>query len=221
MIRLRVRQLLILAILLVTASLFYIKQSPTRLRFTQILIKPSPWTLRRMNHPISTYQQLPTGRPRRLAKIQHVFGVESAEQKSTREFRQQAIKDAFHHTWHGYRSHAWLADELRPLSGEPKTTFGNWSATLVDSLDSLLIMEFMDEFHEAVAAVASIDFEKSTVALLNVFETTIRYLGGLLSAYDLSGNKMLLTKAVQLGNVLYTAFDTSNHMPIYVLPWKR
>ena len=47
-----------------------------------------------------------------------------------------------------------------------------------------------------------------------VFETTIRYLGGLLSAYDLSGNTVLLKKAWELGNILYAAFDTPSRMPV-------
>ncbi|GFH31193.1 alpha-1,2-mannosidase, partial [Haematococcus lacustris] len=42
-----------------------------------------------------------------------------------------------------------------------------------------------------------------------VFETTIRILGGLLSAFHLSRDVGLLTKAVQLGEMLMPAFNTS------------
>jgi mannosyl-oligosaccharide alpha-1,2-mannosidase len=51
---------------------------------------------------------------------------------------------------------------------------------------------------------------------INVFETTIRYLGGFLSAYDLSNGQFpsLLTKAIEMGDMLYFAFDTPNRMPI-------
>ena len=54
-----------------------------------------------------------------------------------------------------------------------------------------------------------------------VFETTIRYLGGMLSAYDLSGNVILLKKAWELGNMLYTAFDTPSRMPVPYWSLKR
>lgn len=53
-----------------------------------------------------------------------------------------------------------------------------------------------------------------TPGLLSVFETTIRYLGGFLAAYDLSGDQRLLRKAREVGDMIYVAFDTPNRMPI-------
>ena len=54
-----------------------------------------------------------------------------------------------------------------------------------------------------------------------LFETTIRYLGGLLSAYDISGgkHKILLNKAMELADILLGAFDTPNDMPLLYLEW--
>jgi mannosyl-oligosaccharide alpha-1,2-mannosidase len=55
-----------------------------------------------------------------------------------------------------------------------------------------------------------------------LFETTIRYLGGLLGAYDVSGGKykVLLEKAEELGEVLMGAFDTPNRMPLTYYHWR-
>jgi mannosyl-oligosaccharide alpha-1,2-mannosidase len=106
-----------------------------------------------------------------------------------------------------------LRDELTPVSGGGKTTFGGWAATLVDSLDTLWIMDLTDDFHDAAAAAAQLDWANTTDTAANVFETTIRYLGGLLGAYDLSREPALLEKAQELGNMLYMAFDTPNRMP--------
>lgn len=77
-----------------------------------------------------------------------------------------------------------------------------------------------DEFLEAVDALRDIDFSTCTLEELNVFETTIRYLGGLLAAYDLSLGKYptLLQKATEIGDMLYKAFDTPNRLPI--VRWK-
>ena len=77
-------------------------------------------------------------------------------------------------------------------------------------------MDLHDEFDYAVRAIEKIDFTTSDHDEINVFETTIRYLGGFLSAYDLCQGKYprLLQKAVELGDMLYVAFDTPNHMPI-------
>ncbi len=76
------------------------------------------------------------------------------------------------------------------------------------------LMGLRDEFDEAVEAVAEIDFGQSSTPLVNMFETTIRYLGGLLAAYDLSKRDILLVKAVELGNLLYAGFDTEHRMPV-------
>ena len=96
-----------------------------------------------------------------------------------------------------------------------RTTFGGWAATLIDSLDTLYLMGFTAEFDAAVAALDDIDFDRPAPdGLLNVFETTIRYLGGLLAAYDLSGRDALLESALRVGELLYAAFDTPNRMPV-------
>lgn len=116
-----------------------------------------------------------------------------------------------------------MQDEVAPLSGVPKTTFGGWGATLVDSLDTLWIMGFKKEFDQAVHELAHMHFTTPSLVKVNVFETTIRYLGGLLSAYDLSGHQygVLLDKATELGDMLYMAFDTPNRMPVTHWDWKK
>merc|ERR1711862_512089 len=48
---------------------------------------------------------------------------------------------------------------------------------------------------------------------VSVFETTIRSLGGLLSAYDWSGDKAFLDKAADLGERLFHAFDHRSGLP--------
>lgn len=75
-------------------------------------------------------------------------------------------------------------------------------------------MGLKDEFEEAVQASMDIDLGSCTTDTVNVFETTIRHLGGFLSAYDLSGDKRLLGKAKEFGEMLLKAFDTPNRMPI-------
>jgi mannosyl-oligosaccharide alpha-1,2-mannosidase len=77
-------------------------------------------------------------------------------------------------------------------------------------------MGLHSEFEKAVNALKAIDFSTCSLGELNVFETTIRYLGGFLSAYDISNGKypILLQKAGEMGDMLYHAFDTPNRMPI-------
>lgn len=127
--------------------------------------------------------------------------------------RLHAVQREFIHAWTGYKDHGWMSDSLRPLTGERQDHLCGWPATLIDSLDTLYIMDMKEEFNEAVNASITIDFEESTARCqVNFFESTIRYLGGLLGAYDLSGDARLLPKLVELGELLYSAFNTANGM---------
>ena len=181
------------------------------------------WTKTRERYPVRSFTTLPSGLPQKLPILQHDFGMESEEDKQKREERLAAVKETFMHTWKGYKASAWMRDELAPVTGGYITSFGGWAATLVDTLDTLYIMGMDDELEAAVDAVSRIDFTTAEADMLNVFETTIRYLGGFLGAYDLSNGKysILLEKAKELGEVLYSAFDTPNRMPVTRWYWKE
>ncbi|CAD0107122.1 unnamed protein product [Aureobasidium uvarum] len=179
------------------------------------------WSKQPEHFPVSTTIQLPTGTPKAIPRIQHKFKKESSADKADREKKLEYIEGAVKHAWSGYRSKAWLRDEVRPVSGGARDPFCGWAATLVDALDTLWIVGLKDEFEDAVQAVGEIDFTTSERKSIPLFETTIRYLGGMLSAYDLSGgqHKVLLDKAVELAEVLMGAFDTPNRMPQTFYNW--
>jgi mannosyl-oligosaccharide alpha-1,2-mannosidase len=169
------------------------------------------WSRVPQHHPPTSIKRLPKGRPHSLPPVQ---APRSAfKNPHAPDPRRDVVRDIFKRSYDAYRKHAWLRDELRPVTGGHKDPFGGWAATLVDALDSLWIMGFEDEFREATAAAAAIDFGRTDAGAANLFETTIRHLGGLLSAYDLSGDEALLRKAVELGEMLYLGFDTPNRMP--------
>lgn len=111
----------------------------------------------------------------------------------------------FEHAYSGYESYAWGQDELLPLSKRGTTRF-KLCATMVDALDTMWLMGLHRRFDAAVAHI-----QKSFTSDLNheesLFETTIRILGGLISAHSLSGRKVLLDHAVDLGRRLLKAFD--------------
>ena len=173
--------------------------------------------------PVDNYIFFSKGLPLKLSQLQHDFDKEEDEAKSKRLERLEAVKSSFQHAWNGYKKHAWMADELSPIDGGKVQSFGGWSATLVDTLDTLWIMGMKDEFEQAVTAVNKIDFNSTDDQILNIFETTIRYLGGFLGAYDLSNGAYpeLLDKATEVGNLLYCAFDTPNRMPVTRWNWKE
>ncbi|KAL9594727.1 MAG: hypothetical protein Q9219_006866 [cf. Caloplaca sp. 3 TL-2023] len=173
-------------------------------------------------YPVESLIAIPTGSPAVIPEIQYAFGTETPQEKAIREERLEAVKKSFVHSWEGYKKYAWKEDELAPIRGGHATTFGGWGATLVDSLDTLWMMSLKRDFEEAIKAVGEIDFSKARLDELNVFETTIRYLGGFLGAYDLSGGKypILLEKAKEVGELLYGAFDTPNRLPVTRWDWE-
>jgi mannosyl-oligosaccharide alpha-1,2-mannosidase len=183
-------------------------------RYTAVPIRPERF-------PVESTLRLPRRRASKIPPIQHKPVVESHILKQQRLVRLAEVRNTFLHAWNGYKLEAWAQDELRPVEGGFKKTLCGWAATLVDSLDSLIIMELYDEFELALVELAKIDFTGTEGCQINLFETTIRHLGGLLSAYDLTRGKrkILIEKAVELAEVLFTAFDTPNRMPTPHYDW--
>ncbi|KAH7012435.1 glycosyl hydrolase family 47-domain-containing protein [Microdochium trichocladiopsis] len=190
--------------------------------------KQDHWKKPTQHFPIPTESiaPLPTGKPVNIPTIQFAFGKETPEAQKVREARLAKVRAEAVRAWKGYRKYAFGHDELSPVTKKYRDPFCGWAATLVDSLDTLWIMGLKDEFEEAVKAVAEIDFTTTPKTEIPVFETTIRYLGGLLAAYDVSGgktvgtHKVLLDKAVELAEILMGVFDTPNHMPILFYNWR-
>lgn len=172
-------------------------------------------------HPSLHRNKLPRNYAKSLPRIQYKFPPETPAEQKDRLRKQSDVQEVFERCWKSYKKLAFGFDELKPITGTPDTTFGGWGATLVDSLDTLWIMGMKKDFELAVKAVSKINFSVSEQKTVNVFETTIRYLGGLLGAYDVSDGAYpeLLTKAVELGDILYQAFDTPQRIPVSRWDW--
>uniref|UniRef100_A0A8C7GDE1 alpha-1,2-Mannosidase n=1 Tax=Oncorhynchus kisutch TaxID=8019 RepID=A0A8C7GDE1_ONCKI len=106
--------------------------------------------------------------------------------------RREKVKEMMKFAWDNYKSFAWGRNELRPLTrnGHIGNMFGGLrGASIVDSLDTLYIMGLMDEYNDAKEWVeTSLDLNSNGEASL--FEVNIRYVGGLLSAYYLTGEEV-------------------------------
>ena len=177
------------------------------------------WRKFEEQYPVSSTIQLPTGSSKPMPRVQRA--VKKLEANGADNEKLAAVKAAAGHAWAGYSAKALGMDEVKPVSGRSNNPFNGWGASLVDGLDSLWIMGMKQEFEQALKAVEKIDFTWSPRSDIPLFETTIRYLGGLLAAYDVSERKymILLDKAVELAEVLYAAFDTPNRMPQTYYRW--
>uniref|UniRef100_A0A3B3UYJ1 alpha-1,2-Mannosidase n=1 Tax=Poecilia latipinna TaxID=48699 RepID=A0A3B3UYJ1_9TELE len=146
------------------------------------------------------------------------------------------ILEMFDHAYGSYMKYAYPADELMPLSckgrvrgeepnrGDIDDSLGKFSLTLIDTLDTLVVLNKLDEFDDAVKkAVRDVRLDNDVV--VSVFETNIRVLGGLLGGHVMAdllrqrGERMqwyrdeLLHMAVELGHRLIPAFNTSSGLP--------
>ncbi|EGG05864.1 family 47 glycoside hydrolase [Melampsora larici-populina 98AG31] len=148
---------------------------------------------------------------------------DSSHQKSVTKQRKEWVTRAFSHAWEGYKKHAWGFDEVRPLSNKGVNTFNGWGSTIIQSLDTLLIMNMTREYNYARTHIRAVDWssvmnsnlnDKSSTNVINIFEAIVKNLGALISAYDLSGDRLMLSKAEELANWLLPAFGTKSGIPI-------
>lgn len=122
----------------------------------------------------------------------HRYGSFSEE---TRLEMVEEAKRMFRFGYDGYMTYAFPKDELNPIDctgrgpdyDNPNNinindVLGDYSLTLVDSLDTLAIMRNASEFKRAVKLVLEhVSFDKNNI--IQVFEANIRLLGALLSAH--------------------------------------
>lgn len=158
-------------------------------------------------------------------------------------------KAVFKHAWKSYLNHGFPYDEVYPITCKPRgpnfnlmdnsgrnDVLGGISITMLDNLDTLIIMEEWDDLEKMLEYLKKKkDFFNVDTNVL-VFEITIRALGGLLSTHlllsDLTFNKtvsrsqmklkkisdnydgFLLKLAHDLGSRLIKAYKTVNHIPV-------
>ncbi|KAH7722125.1 Protein MANS-2 a [Aphelenchoides avenae] len=126
--------------------------------------------------------------------------------------RREKIKEMMRFAWSGYRNYSWGANELKPISktSHSQSIFGgaDMAATIVDAADTLWIMGLKDEYEQARDFIkANFSINKAT-GTLSVFETTIRFVGGLLSLHGLTKEDFYINKAKEVADVLLPAFNT-------------
>jgi hypothetical protein len=148
-------------------------------------------------------------------------------------------KEAFLHSYDSYLKYGYPFDEVLPLSCAPRRhdqrwrgtlddVLGGYMLTLVDSLDSLLVMGERERFKDALKLMETLTFDRDIS--VSVFEANIRVLGGLLSAHQLAVNLLdateydgqsLLRHAVDLADRLLPAFRTQTGIPIHKVNLRR
>ncbi|KAL9106707.1 MAG: hypothetical protein Q9227_008276 [Pyrenula ochraceoflavens] len=160
--------------------------------------------------------------------------VEKADSQSKNpdwRLRKDLVREAFRISWDGYKTYAWGLDEYHPLSkGGRNMVEGGLGWIIVDALDTAMLMNLTEEVKSAR------DWMKTSLHYtadheVNTFETTIRMLGGLLSAHYISttyptlapqtdddigqsGEDLYIEIATDLADRILGAFDTPSGVPV-------
>ena len=157
-------------------------------------------------------------------------GTSGTESNVLWEERRDAVRDAFTTSWDGYEKYAWGLDEYYPLSKRGRNMVeGGMGWIIVDALDTMIMMNLTSRVKSAREWIStSLNYEANHE--VNTFETTIRMLGGLLSAHWLSntfpdlaplkdddanqpGEDLYIEKATDLADRLLGAYDTNSGVP--------
>ncbi|KEF51367.1 mannosyl-oligosaccharide alpha-1,2-mannosidase [Exophiala aquamarina CBS 119918] len=144
--------------------------------------------------------------------------------------QREAVKEVFITTWEGYEKYAWGLDEYHPLTRKGKNMVeGGMGWIIVDALDTAIMMNLTSQVATAREWIST-SLSYNADHDVNTFETTIRMLGGLLSAYYLStsfpnlapqrdddfnqpGEDLYIEKATDLADRLLGAYDSPSGIP--------
>lgn len=144
--------------------------------------------------------------------------------------RRELVKEAFKVSWDGYEKYAWGMDEYHPVAKKGKNMVdGGMGWIIVDALDTMIMMNLTSRVKQARDWIAT-SLNYNVDQEVNTFETTIRMLGGLLSAHYLSttfpqlaplrdddanqaGEDLYIEKATDLANRIIGAFDSKSGVP--------
>ncbi|RFU26919.1 hypothetical protein B7463_g9414, partial [Scytalidium lignicola] len=140
--------------------------------------------------------------------------------------RAAAVRQEYEYVWDEYAKYAFGSDDLLPLSHAAENDLFGWGATIVDGIDTAVVMGLTDIVKQQLAWIAGVDFGRSE-SIVDEFDAMIRYIGGLLSAYDLIHSPLvppgtydsehveaLLKAATTISDHLKPMFNTPSGLPL-------
>ncbi|XP_055628557.1 mannosyl-oligosaccharide alpha-1,2-mannosidase IA isoform X4 [Toxorhynchites rutilus septentrionalis] len=146
-----------------------------------------------------------------------IEGSSSAATTGIDHEKREKVKEMMIHAWDNYKLYAWGKNELKPISkrGHSGSIFGAFDlgATIVDGLDTLYLMGLHKEFDEGRDWIERKFTLENVGNDLSVFETNIRFIGGFLTCYAFTGDRLFLEKAKYVADKLLPAFQTPTGIP--------
>ncbi|KAE8348466.1 glycoside hydrolase [Aspergillus coremiiformis] len=146
--------------------------------------------------------------------------------------RREKVRDVFIVSWDDYAKNGWGLDEYHPIAKNGKNMVeGGLGWIIVDALDTMILMNLTSRVQDARSWIHhSLQYNQDHD--VNTFETTIRMLGGLLSAHYLSTSyptlapvsgdvDLYIEKATDLAERLAGAFDSNSGVPYASINLKK
>lgn len=154
-----------------------------------------------------------------IEKLTKIFGqmsIEELQKIQSTEMRREKVREMVLHAYSGYSKYAWGQNEHRPMSktGHSANVFGSHSLgiTIIDSLDTIFLAELKDSYQKSREWIET-QFNPNVPSEISAFEINIRLVGGFLSIYALTNDKLYLDKAQQVADLLLPAFETPTGIP--------
>eukprot|EP00756_Hemistasia_phaeocysticola_P004751 Hpha_TRINITY_DN12988_c0_g2::TRINITY_DN12988_c0_g2_i1::g.164247::m.164247/K01230/MAN1; mannosyl-oligosaccharide alpha-1,2-mannosidase len=163
--------------------------------------------------PPEAPEELPTG-----AEVQEkIDSNPDMDPETKRKLQMLAVTEGMRSAWRAYVAHAWGADELKPFARSAHQWVGARRGTgisVVDSLGTLWLMGLRSDFEKA-REWTNHGLDYNAANGVSHFEATIRYVGGLVSAYEMTGEKHpeFIKKAEELVDRLLAAYRGMSGIP--------
>ncbi|KAF1948446.1 seven-hairpin glycosidase [Byssothecium circinans] len=199
-------------------------------RFTQKLLTSAALAFSALAIPSPLNVRDGTPYPNNTYPSQTGRGYDYTGFDSNQTRRSEAVVEMFRFAWNGYYTYAFPNDDLRPVTNTFTNSRNGWGVAAIDALSTAIIMEQTDIVNQILDFVPTIDFTQVTrpgaSLSVSLFETNIRYVGGLLSGYDLLKGPFdhlemdegkvdsLLKQCVTLADTLKFAFNTTSGIPV-------
>jgi predicted alpha-1,2-mannosidase len=174
--------------------------------------KPSKWGTSPGARPASMSQPAPETIAPARGSANLALVPSPASLPSDREMA-EAVKAEFLHAWNGYLQYARGHDALMPLSRGYRDWYEtSMVMTPLDGFDTMLLMGLDGEAAEAKELIMEgLSFDHDFP--VQIFEMTIRLLGGLITAYQMDEDPRFLALATDLADRMIPAFDSDTGMP--------
>lgn len=150
--------------------------------------------------------------PIQFVKSRKLHQESNLNSRTSETRKQKHVIGTMQWLWEGFGTYATGSGHLIPVTKNVNDWF-YLVLILLDTMDTLWLMGLMSEYNQAHEwLVDALDFNQNID--VNLYECTVHLLGGLLSMHILTDDIFFKNKAIDLGDRLIVAFNSSSAIPM-------